>query len=166
MKKVSIVPVVNVVLLFSTVSIVGSVQNYANDIKIRKMSTVKRFEDLEVWKLARELCNEVYQLTLHEAFSKDFGLKDQIRNSSGSIMDNSAEGFERDGNKEFGQFLSISKGLCGECSSQLYRAFDCHYITTEQFNFNSQKTIGLGGKNSNLMLYLKKSEIEAIYTRQ
>jgi four helix bundle protein len=58
------------------------------------MSTVKRFEDLEVWKLARLLCKDVFQITVREAFSKDFGLKDQIRNSSGSIMDNIAEGFE------------------------------------------------------------------------
>ena len=124
------------------------------------MSTVKKFEDLEVWKLARLLCNDVYQITLREAFSKDFGLKDQIRNSSGSIMDNIAEGFERDGNREFGQFLSISKGSCGECRSQLYRVLDQNYITNDHFELLSQKTIDLGRKISNLMIYLKNSEIK------
>ena len=126
------------------------------------MSTIKRFEDLEVWKLARELCNEIFLLTNQPAFSKDFGLKNQINGSSGSVMDNIAEGFENDGNKEFGQFLSISKGSCGECRSQLYRALDCHYITIEQFNLNSQKTIDLGRKISNLMTYLKNSDLKGI----
>ena len=142
------------------VSIVGVAQNYANDIKISTMSTVKRFEDPEVWKLARKMCNEVYQLTLHEAFSKDFGLKDQIRNSSGSIMDNIAEGFERDGSREFAQFRSISKGSCGECRSQLYRSPDCNYITHDHFEILSQKSIDLGRKISNLITYLRSPELK------
>lgn len=124
------------------------------------MSTVKRFEDLEVWKLARELCQEVYQFTLQEGFSRDFGLKNQINNSNGSVMDNIAEGFERDGSKEFSQFLAISKGSCGECRSQLYRAFDRNYISQEQFELTSQKTIDLGRKISNFMSYLKSSELK------
>lgn len=124
------------------------------------MSTIKRFEDLEVWKLARELCQEVYPLTLQEGFSRDFGLKDQINKSSGSIMDNIAEGFERDGSKEFSQFLSISKGSCGECRSQLYRALDRNYISQDQFELTSQKTIDLGRKIANFMNYLKSSELK------
>lgn len=103
------------------------------------MRTVKKFEDLEVWKMARELCQEIFQITLHEAFARDFGLKNQIRDSSGSVMDNIAEGFERDGTREFVQFLSISKGSCGESRSQLYRALDRNYITNEQFEALSQK---------------------------
>lgn len=124
------------------------------------MSTIKKFEDLDVWQMARVLCQEVYELTLWEAFSKDFGLRNQISNSSGSVMDNIAEGFERDGNKEFSQFLSIAKASCGESRSQLYRALDRNYITQEQFELISQKTIDLGRKISNLMTYLKNSEIK------
>jgi len=124
------------------------------------MSTVKKFEDLEVWKMARELCQEIFQITLHEAFARDYDLKYQIRDSSGSVMDNIAEGFERDGTREFVQFLSISKGSSGESRSQLYRALDRNYITNEQFERLSQKTIDLGRKISNLMIYLKNSEIK------
>src|SRR5512133_869842 len=105
------------------------------------MSTIKRFEDLQVWKRSRELCQEVHLLALQEGFSRDFGLKDQINNSSGSVMDNIAEGFERDGSREFSQFLAISRGSCGECRSQLYRALDRNYISQEQFEVTSQKTI-------------------------
>ncbi len=89
------------------------------------MSKVERFEDLKIWQLARELCQLIHRLTLKDQFYKDFNLVGQIKSSSGSVMDNIAEGFERDGNKELIQFLSISKGSCGETRSQLYRAIDC-----------------------------------------
>jgi four helix bundle protein len=123
------------------------------------MSTVKTFEDLEIWKLSRQLCQDIFEITRHDQFSKDFGLKNQINNSSGSVMDNIAEGFEREGTKEFVQFLSIAKASCGECRSQLYRALDRSYITTDEFENISKKTTDLGRKISNLMDYLKKTDI-------
>ena len=88
--------------------------------------------------MAREFCLDVFRITNYDAFSKDFRLKDQIKASSGSIMDNIAEGFERSGNKEFVQFLYIAKGSCGESRSQLYRALDFLYISKEEFD----KSIG------------------------
>jgi four helix bundle protein len=82
------------------------------------MATIKRFEDLEVWKLAFEIANQVYDLTLDERFSRDFALRDQMRRCAISVFSNIAEGFERDGNREFINFLSIAKGSCGELRSQ------------------------------------------------
>ena len=93
------------------------------------MATFKTFEDIEAWQQSRELCKTIHLLTLKPEFSKDFGLIRQIKNASGSAMDNIVEGFEREGNAEFKQFLAISKGSCGETQSQLYRALDCNYIS-------------------------------------
>ncbi len=98
------------------------------------MEKIKRFEDLKVWQKARELSKEVYKITKEGEFAKNFGFKNQIRDSSGSSMDNIAEGFERSGNKEFMQFLYIVKGSTGEVRSQLYRAIDQNYITKKQFD--------------------------------
>lgn len=93
------------------------------------MAAIHQFEDLDCWKMARTLCQLVYEVTGQGGFAKDFSLKDQINRSSGSTMDNIAEGFERGGNKEFIQFLFISKASCAEVKSQLYRAHDRGYIS-------------------------------------
>jgi len=94
---------------------------------------IKRFEDLEIWQETRELCKVVYEITMSGPFNADFRFRDQMRASAGSSMDNIAEGFERGGNKEFYQFLSISKGSTGEVRSQSYRAFDVKYISEDTF---------------------------------
>ena len=92
------------------------------------MATVYCFEELEIWQLSRVFCQHVDYIINNTKLYNDFRLRDQINGSSGSIMDNIAEGFERDGKKEFRQFLTISKGSSGESRSQLYRAFDRKYI--------------------------------------
>ena len=99
------------------------------------MSTgkIEKFEDLIAWQKARELAKNIYKVTKLGELSRDFGLKDQIRRSSVSIMSNIAEGFERGGRSEFHQFLVIAKGSCAELRSQLYVALDADYIDAQTF---------------------------------
>jgi len=94
---------------------------------------MRTFEEIEAWQLSRELVRDVYRVSREGVFAKDFGLQDQIRRAAVSIMSNIAEGFERGGNKEFINFLTIAKGSCGEVRSQLYVAFDQGYIDKTQF---------------------------------
>ncbi len=122
------------------------------------MSTIKQFEDLEIWQLARKISHEIYAFTRKESFSRDFSLVDQIRRSSGSVMDNISEGFERDGNKEFKFYLSISKGSAGETRSQLYRALDEEYITQDEFEPVYAELIELSRKIKSFMKYLSSSD--------
>ena len=126
------------------------------------MATVQRFEDLKIWKMAREFCSDIFRIACYEDFSKDYRFKDQIRASAGSIMDNIAEGFERGGNKEFIYFLTIAKGSCGESRSQLHRSFDCHYIEIEEYEALCTKTIEISKAIAALVDYLKQSEIKGI----
>ena len=95
------------------------------------MARINKFEDLEIWQKAREICQYVEVLIQTTSLKTNFSLKDQIDRSSGSVMDNIAEGFERNGNREFIQFLSIAKGSVGEVKSQSYRAFDKKLISEE-----------------------------------
>jgi four helix bundle protein len=92
------------------------------------MSTIKRFEDLEVWRDARKLVSCVYATTGKGSLSKDFGLKDQLQRAAVSIMSNIAEGFERGNRKEFIRFLVIAKASAGEVRSLAYVACDVKYI--------------------------------------
>jgi len=121
--------------------------------------TIKTFEELEIWQLSRDLCILIKNLTDKPEFCNDFKFRDQIRASSGSIMDNIAEGFERDGNKEFLQFLSIAKGSNGEVRSQSYRAIDYGYITENEFEEILERTETLGKKIGGFRNYLKASGI-------
>jgi len=95
---------------------------------------IERFEDFIAWQKARKLTRGIYRATNLPSFSRDFGLKDQIRRSSVSIMSNIAEGFERGRPSEFHQFLSIAKGSCAELRSQLYVALDADYISEDHFH--------------------------------
>ncbi len=118
---------------------------------------ISRFEDLEIWQDARELCKRVFEITSKEPFCNDYRFRDQIRAASGSVMDNIAEGFEREGNREFIQFLSISKGSCGETRSQSYRAYDFGYIDQETLNELIERTTALSRKIAGFIRYLKNS---------
>ena len=124
------------------------------------MSTIKRFEEIISWKEARALNRIVRELIKGKRFQRNFGLISQIERSAGSIMDNIAEGFERGGNREFIQFLYISKGSCGELRSQMYRALDDGYINSEEFNLITNYCIKISNLLFKLIEYLKQSELK------
>jgi len=93
----------------------------------------KTFEEMPVWQDSRNLTASIYSVTNIGIFSHDFGLRDQMRRATVSIMSNIAEGYERPANKEFAMFLGYAKGSAGELRSQLYVALDQKYISQEQF---------------------------------
>jgi four helix bundle protein len=98
------------------------------------VNKVSSFEDLIAWQRSRELTKLVYDITSDGGFSKDYGLREQRRRASVSIMSNIAEGFERGGRNEFHQFLVIAKASCAEVRSQLYVALDAGYLSKELFD--------------------------------
>ena len=121
------------------------------------MSSFKSFEEIEGWKKGRELVRKIYETTGHGSFSKDYGLRDQIRRASVSVISNIAEGFERGGTKEFIQFLSVAKGSAGEVRSQLYVALDGGYLSQSQFEELSSLVSEVSRIISGLITYLKKT---------
>ncbi len=120
--------------------------------------TFKRFEDIEAWQLARELCKVVKQLSEKELFFKDWELRRQIRNSSGSTMDCIAEGFERGSNNEFKYFLGMAKGSCCEVRSQGYRALDYGYVSEEERAELDQLAKRTGAAIQGLIDYLNTTD--------
>lgn len=126
------------------------------------MATIKQFEELQVWQKARTFSRQIYDLTIKGSFSKDWALRNQINESSGSIMDNIAEGFERNGTKEFIAFLSYAKGSAGESRSQLYRAFDRRHISDSEFKLLKDQSIEISNMISGFMTYLKKTNYKGL----
>jgi four helix bundle protein len=124
------------------------------------MATFQRLEDIRVWRLAMHLVDRIYFVSEIEPFRKDSILRNQIRRAVVSISSNIAEGFQRDGNKEFTQFLSLAKGSAGEVISQLYIAHRQHYLDAvafEELKASTNQTIHMIGK---LMEYLRKSPLK------
>ncbi len=124
------------------------------------MASVKRFEDLEIWQLSRALCKDIYDVIESTNLKNNFKLCNQIDSSSGSVMDNIAEGFERNGNREFIQFLSIAKASCGETRSQLYRVFDRNFISEEKFETLREQTEVLSRKIGSFIKYLNITDLK------
>ncbi len=124
------------------------------------MATIKRFEEFEAWQKAKVLSKEILNISSNEPFVRDYGLKKQILDSSGSIMDNIAEGFGRGGKKELIQFLSYSKGSVAEVQSQLYRVLDRSYITKEIFDKLYFQADEISKMLNGLINYLKKSDFK------
>ncbi len=120
------------------------------------MGRIERFEDLRCWQVAREMANEVYNLTASTDFQKDFRLRDQIQGAAGSVMHNIAEGFDSGSDPEFIRFLRFSRRSASEVQSQLYLALDRGYITRE----NLERVYGLADDTkrciNGLIRYLTK----------
>lgn len=115
------------------------------------------FEDLEIWKESRDVCKTIFGFTQRMGFKQDFALVDQINRSSGSVMDNIAEGFGRGGNKEFVQFLYYSKASLLETKSQIYRATDRNYLTLDESERFLNRLRILDNRIGSFIQYLKKS---------
>jgi four helix bundle protein len=126
------------------------------------MATFESFEEIEAWQKARELTRGIYAVSSKGPFSKDFGLRDQIRRASVSIMSNIAEGLERGGTREFIQFLSMAKGSSGEVRSQLYVAVDQGYIDKETFEQLYTLASEASRMITGLMKYLHKSNVKGV----
>jgi four helix bundle protein len=124
------------------------------------MATIQHFEELEVWQRARTLTKEIYAISKQSKFSKDFALRNQIIKACISIMSNITEGFERNGTKEFIQFLAIAKGSVGEVRSQLYISMDQNYIPQKTFTHLNEFMVETGRMIGGLMNYLRKSRIK------
>jgi len=121
------------------------------------MATIRKFEDLEIWQLARLQSNEFDKLVESTGLSRDFELRNQMNASSGSVMDCIAEGFERSGNNEFKNFLLLAKGSNGEFRSQLYRCLDRKHIVQERFDELYAKNVIVGNKIVSFVNYLQTS---------
>ena len=122
------------------------------------MPTFRKFEEIEAWKKARELTREIYRHTRAGALARDFALRDQIRRAAVSVMSNIAEGFERDGRKEFLQFLSIAKGSIGELKSQLYVVADQEHLPHDEVQRLMRMAAETGALIAGLLNYLRKVE--------
>jgi four helix bundle protein len=123
------------------------------------MNKIERFEDIVAWQKARVLAKEIYASTRIGLFAKDYGLKDQIQRASVSTMSNIAEGFERGGDREFLQFLSNSKGSCGEVKSHLYVAMDQSYVPATRFDELYAKADEVSRLVGGFMAYLQQSHV-------
>ena len=126
------------------------------------MATIKRFEEIDAWKVARELCLKIGSIIDEGSFNKSYRLIAQIEGSSGSIMDNIAEGFERGTRAEFIQFLGYSKGSCEEFRSQLYRASDRKYLSQKQFDELYLLAVRISAMLQKLIEYLQKTEVKGV----
>ena len=124
------------------------------------MATITTFEDLEIWQLARVQTNDFDLMVESTLLSKDFELRNQMNASSGSVMDCIEEGFDRSGNAEFKNFLTIAKGSNGEFRSQLYRCLDRKHIQQQKFDELYHKNIVLGNKIMSFIIYLQRSSFK------
>ena len=125
------------------------------------MATYKRFEDLPIWQEARVFSKRIFEVSKNGEFAKEYRLYSQIHASSGSIMDNIVEGFERDGNGEF-KYLFIANGSCGETRSQIYRAYDYGFLHETTFEELKKQSVEISQSISNFIDYLQNTDIKGL----
>jgi four helix bundle protein len=124
------------------------------------MATFRKFEEIEAWKKARELTKRIHQISRTSSFARDFGLRDQIRRASVSIMSNIAEGYDRSGTGEFIQFLATAKGSAAEVRCQLYVALDQSYTDQSTFDELTGLAAETGSMIGGLINYLGRSGLK------
>ena len=130
------------------------------------MATILKFEDIIAWQKALELSDIIYSHSNKEKFSKDFGLRDQMRRASISVVSNIAEGFEREGNNQFIYFLLVSKASAGELRAQLYIARNQNYISMNEFEIINQKVIEVSKTISGFISYLRTQKKNDLDTKK
>ena len=123
------------------------------------LTQIRRFEDIEAWRAARLLTNGIYDSTDSGEFGRDFAFKNQIRRAAVSIVSNIAEGYERDGDREFIQFLFVAKGSCGEVRAQLYLAHYRRYLDDARFQELFNRTLEVSRMIDGLIKYLRGSAV-------
>ena len=119
---------------------------------------IRKFEELNIWKLSLVVTKDIYDLTAKGNFSKDYGLRDQIRRAVISISSNIVEGFEKNNNNEFVRFLKIAKGSAGEVRNQLYIALAVNYINKKEFDDINVKLENLASQMGAFIVYLQKKK--------
>ena len=130
---------------------------------LERSHSFKHFEDITAWQKARSLTKAIYALTeKNNSFCRDFDLVRQARRCAVSTMSNIAEGFERDGNREFVNFLSIAKGSCGELRSHLYTALDQDYVSRDEFEQLRNQATEVSRVITGLMTYLRRSKVKGM----
>lgn len=125
---------------------------------------IKKFEELNIWKLALKITKEIYDLTAKKDFSRDFNLRDQIKKSIISVSSNIVEGFEKNNNNEFIRFLKIAKGSAGETRNQLYIALVVKYITRDEFSKINKNLEDLAGQIGGFIVYLENKRRDKEFT--
>lgn len=130
------------------------------------MATITKFEQLDIWQLARIQTQDFDLLVETTPLAKDYELRNQMNRSSGSVMDCIAEGFERSGNKEFKNFLVIAKGSNGEFRSQRYKCLDRRHIAKENFEYLYGKNVIIGNKLMSFITYLQNSHYKGQSRKQ
>jgi four helix bundle protein len=127
---------------------------------------INKFEDLEIWKLSLKITKDIYDFTAKKEFSRDFGLRDQIRRAIISVSSNIVEGFEKNNNNEFIRFLKIAKGSVGEVRNQLYIALDVKYITELEFEKSNKDLENIAGQIGGFIIYLQNKRADKQFLKK